>query len=415
VICILNKADPCHDYVFEMYLRQLGRYLVDHRHDVRLVDNLSDAIGGTTVVADASFFTEPVVDRLHSAECRVVAFSLTDSSWPDDVIKPHLAKIDKLFMVTGIQTTNMSREVVVDEDFNITLEPRRFMDEAMWTIFDTMRRAGRIHSLPYVYWNPQPDHIVRRPFSGRSRDVVIRGGSHFKRVLLALFLLRAKRLDGNSGFTVADYFLPRMVDQFRYCQLCRDDFTLAGGRSKLQTIDRPDGCNSPAEWGGDSLHIIDQGAWNNRCPTSYYWLAKKFQDRYGEVDTDLLKKIMVVDMVGHREHFEMLNRAMFTGDLKWIHSIYAAQRFWDGAISGCVNFMPSRIDEQEFFPAMYNGDHYVTFTEDFSNLEHELDIDQDKYEFISNNTRILYDHWIKPTDYRLNTNLLRHISDIING
>lgn len=114
-----------------------------------------------------------------------------------------------------------------------------------------------------------------------------------------------------------------------------------------------------------------------------------------------------------REHLEMLSRITFTSDLKWLFSIYAAQRFWDAAMVGCVNLLPSRTADQDYFPEMYPGEHYLTFGENLNGLELESESDKKLYGEVSANAKALYDSYMRPTDFSIGTPILKHIFDRI--
>jgi len=95
--------------------------------------------------------------------------------------------------------------------------------------------------------------------------------------------------------------------------------------------------------------------------------------------------------------------------LKWEHSIFMPQRFWEAASAGCINILPLRTINQEYFPRVKPGEHYLVFEEDFRNLDLAFQIDEQGYNHAAGEMRRIYDQWIQPTTYPINTNLLNHI------
>lgn len=67
------------------------------------------------------------------------------------------------------------------------------------------------------------------------------------------------------------------------------------------------------------------------------------------------------------------------------------------------------MNDQDYFPAMKDGEDYLTFSDDFSDIS--ATIDEERFNRISNNAFRLWEKWIKPTDYAISTNLLKHIFD----
>lgn len=406
---------PQHDYLFRVYFAALMDYAKDRGVKVNTTDNF-DA-HNDTVLVDTAYLTQEVCDRLRNNGNRLIGLNMIDSSGIAASLVDHMADCQMIFSLTGIQTTNIGHEVEFDERFQPKLVERRFLPEPEWSVFNMMRLTGRLHSLPYVHWErqPEPGHL---PFDQKNGKVLVRGGAHFRRVVLAFFLMRAGLLDENSGFPMKDYFQLEMADQFRFCQDCRGRYFTNDKRYAYRADARPTQCNSPAQWGAQ-LDLSNPGAWNNRCPASFYWLADQFQQQHGPISPALVEDLFNTDFVNASDHQRMLRQSSFTADLKWIHSIYVAQRFWDAAICGTVNLLPSRTMDQEYFPEIKMGDHYSYFPESMEFLNHDLkdglESDQKFQEHIVGNAWSLYTQWIRPTDYKVNTNLLAHILERIEA
>jgi hypothetical protein len=158
----------------------------------------------------------------------------------------------------------------------------------------------------------------------------------------------------------------------------------------------------------------DIGQWNNRCPRSFYWMAEEFQKQHGPVDMNHVEKMLNARWLHPQEYMDMLSRITFTSDYKWVHSIYAPQRFWEAASAGCINILPERTNDQVYFPLMEEGVHYLTYDESMGDLNTEARIDEKRYNDIAGAARELYTKWIEATEYTINNNLLAHIFGEIN-
>jgi hypothetical protein len=403
------------DYLSPTYFQPMRQWLHANSHTVIETD-LLEKTHNAVVLAHGDYLTPDSIATLKNNNCKIVGFSVTDSSWITQSCRSGsvLKDVDLMFALTGIQKVNEGHEIVVDQNFNISLEKRSFLPPDDWSVFDAMRKAGRIQSLPYVHAERQPD-IPSRPYSERSQKVLIRGGNHARRFVLALMLMRKDLLDTNSGFVTGPYFAQGMEPQFRYCDECRWDYE---EHHRARHLPPAEHCNSPAYNPYDGLATIyemhDLGRWNNRCPRSFYWLAEQFEKRHGAIDKIALEKLLNAQWLPAKDHLEMLARITFTSDLKWLFSIYAAQRFWDAASVGCVNLLPARTMDQDYFPVMNRGEHYIVY---FENIAYFTDkgllFTEAEYNSVSSAARALYTEWIQATDYALNTNLLRHIFEQI--
>lgn len=391
------------DYLSPMYFRSMEAYAARNGIQLRRIEDIRSQSSGV-IVANADYFDLDTVNTIKNNGCKLAAFSITDSSYISQSCREAavMSKIDIIFAVTGIQRINEGREMVVKPDFTIGLEDRRFLPDQDWTAFNLMRISGRLKSLPYVHAERQP-HVEAKPYSLRSQKALIRGGHHMRRFILCLKLMERDLLDINSGFITSHYFRDDMNPQFRYCDYCRDQWKKNGGHVYI------DGCNQDCKndhWKrGD---YFDLGGWNNKCPNSFDQLAKLMLGPSRDVAG--IVRLLNGKWLSAEDHLKMLARITFTSDLKWLFSIYAAQRFWDAAMVGCVNLLPSRTADQDYFPAMTPGEHYVLFDENLESLvENTSAMTEAYYDKVSAAAKELYNQWLRPTDYQINTNLLRSI------
>lgn len=398
-IVIYDPRTSQHQYLTEMYFAPMIQYASRNQIVIKDASSLSE-IKNSTVLALADHLNPFHIDTLKNNGNKIVGFSVTDSSWVSQCCREgvHLQKIDLMFMLTGIQKVNHGMEMIVKPDFTIGVEPRQFLPDEDWGVFNAMREAGRLQSLPYVHWERQPS-VEGRPYSTRNQQALIRGGHHMRRFILALKLLEIDKLDCNSGFVTEPYFQDSMNPQFRYCDSCRAEWK---HRRKYPSGNPTShSCTNPM---ARPLDLSDLGAWNNRCPQSFYDVANILG-----VPPAKAESLLNARWLTQQQHLEMLARITFTADLKWLFSIYAAQRFWDAASVGCINLLPSRTADQDYFPKMEAGVHYELFDEHLNSLQGDCIITGAGYDGIAPNAKALYDEWMRPTDYSINTNLLIHI------
>lgn len=398
------------EYFTKMFAAPVRQYATANDIPVRECTDLRKA-RDSHVVLLTDVLSEELIDTLRRNGNRIIGFNVTDSSYISGAIRyaKNLDTVDKIFMVSGVPHTNEGSEIAVDNNFNVTTVPKPFLDAENWAVFDQMRKNGQLLSLPYVPWTPIPT-TVPESYNRRSQKVILRGGGHARRILLSFYLMSHDLLDPNSGFVLHPYFADDMNPQFRFCDQCRTDFResrryeYVPGRSAID-------CNSPVhlKTHPDSWDMTDLGQWNNRCPRSYYWMAEQYFKAGGRVDMPIVEKMLNARWLDPREYLNMLSRITFTSDLKWVHSIYQPQRFWEAASAGCINVLPTRATNQVYFPETLPGVHYMVYDETLKHLDLAFRTDEGDYNRISDKARRLYQEWIAPSVYPINTNLLAHI------
>lgn len=388
------------DYLTKLYFGPLRLYIGTSSTTEQL-----NNIKNVTLICSADHLNAETVRILKENNNTIVGFSITDSSYISEPCRHAdvLKHIDIMFVLTGIQRFNHGFEFTF-QDGAIKLVSKQFLSDEDWGQFCLMRSQGRLHSLPYVPWEPIPDYF-RQPWRARSQKVLMRGGHHMRRFILALEFWKRDLLDVNSGFCSVPYFMDEMRDDFKYCQHCRSIWKANHRKYPFLTTERPDECTNPM-WTKNGLDLSDLGQWNNRCPQSFYAFSESIGIPRYEAEA-----LLNASWLHTHEYMALLSRITFTSDLKWLFSIYAAQRFWDAAAMGCINLLPSRTNDQEYFPPMDDGIHYLTFKEDCSTLQAE--VDESTYDSISEDARDLYERWIQPSEFRTNSNLLQHILAII--
>lgn len=410
-LAIYDPKPYANEYASRMFIEPVKLFALTNSIPVRTVSGLEEPKHATVVLC-TDHLTEERIQMLKNNGNRIAGFNVTDSSYIAGPIRyaPSLPLIDHIFMLSGVQMDNVVKDFRITENFDIEEFDVTFLDQANWDIFSKMRLNRQLHSLPYVPWTPIPD-VERKPWGQRSQKAIIRGGGHSRRFLLALFLMLKDRLDPNSGFVLHPYFADDMNLQFRYCDACRESW-----KKEREAVYHPEhlaGCNSPAKVGGRFI-LSDLGQWNNRCPNSFFWFAEEFQKRHGKVQMDIVAKMLSARWLHPREHMEMLGRILFTSDLKWINSVYHPQRFWEAASAGCISVLPERTVSQQSFPFLRAGINYLTFSNDFSDLDDAFTMPEVEYKAMAAENRHLFEHWMSPTTFPISSNLLRYIFDIMS-
>jgi len=124
------------------------------------------------------------------------------------------------------------------------------------------------------------------------------------------------------------------------------------------------------------------------------------------VEKALKGKSSSTDGLGKR-----LQECMFYGDYKWQSCINFPSRHWHSAREKTITLVPRRTNDQYYFPKTVDGDHYITFSDDFSDLHKVLNITKDQYIHITENCFSQYMNWIKCDKYTLSTKMLARMFD----
>lgn len=415
-----------HDYVAKMFFEPMLRYARQRGIGMQNILNGDIAhtierdallqVKNSTVIALADNLTPELIRQLKENGNKIVAFNCTDSSFVSSSLRltPELELIDRIFLVSGIQRTQFSNELVIGSNFELSIEPKKFMEDGEWAVWDAMRKRGVFESLPYVSWEPLQNH-GGHGYGQRRQKIQFRGGQHFLRVLAYLMANARGLADPASAFLAFHYFADNMDPRYRFCDECRNRWKGYHGKYPYLHAHARGNCNSPAKWGGSmsDFDMSNRGAWDNRCPQSFYWLADRFAEKHGKIDTFALEMAMNGKFMPGRDHLNHVGQTLFSGDFKLIFSIYQPQRFWEVAAMGAINLNAARCADQDTFPALVPGVHYLTFSEDLSNFPST--VDEATYKNVTGAARALYEQWIRPTEFGINTNLLKHIFERIEA
>jgi hypothetical protein len=357
-------------------------------------------IRNETIILDAEHLTPEVIGQLKNNRNKLVAVDINDNSCfcYSYYGSERILDVDLIFKVAGIQKNPLSMNTTVKYDLSFGSTTMKFMDDQNWEIYSAMKAENRIHSLPYVLW--ENFDVPNIPFNRRKNLALVRGGHHYLRVLLLFNLIKYGLVDDNSVFNTNGY-----IGQF--CPNCADIFR--NGRMTMDLIrNMTSDCRLPFE--RTQGFFQDRGDWNNGCPSKYFELAELLGINRRMVENALNGSYLQIT-----DFYDLLNKYTMYSDMKWIFSIYAPPRFWEAACAHTVNHVPCRTADQDYFPEMKAGEHYITYAESFADLEASVDLSQKDYKRIADNAFDLYDKWIKAGQYKLSTNLMDHILDTIES
>lgn len=402
------------DYLSRMYLNPLCAYMRDNGIEATVdVDfiNKRDSI----FIIHGDLLSPERILRIKNSSNTLISFDINDSSYFSSAYQgsPETAVVDLFFKVSGVPKTNYTEELNIDRNFRIFGTQHQYLPEADWPAFEALK--PKIKPLPYVLWTPIVGSGPTRPAKDRTGKVIIRGGAHFWRVVLFLRLVQQGLNDLKSSFSTEAYFNNSMIERFRFCQSCIRE-RQSTGRCSYGTTPDIQNCRSPVMWGtegeffgGPAFGRNEFGHWNNRCPHSFFWLAKEYERCRGPLN-NMVEKALNGAMYPINEFVNDLSCASYTADVKWLQTIYAPPRFWEAASVGTVNLYPKRTSDQDYFPVMEEDTHYITFPNDMTSFP---EVSLDKWEYVSHNALNLYSDWIRGDRYAISTNLLKYITNCI--
>ena len=100
-------------------------------------------------------------------------------------------------------------------------------------------------------------------------------------------------------------------------------------------------------------------------------------------------------------------------------SVDIPPRFWQAANVDPINYLPQWTKNQSEFPEVKEGEHYIAFEEDFSDIDKIMSIMKEQHDLIVNNCRSMYEKWIKPSaPYTASASLLegmhyKYLGDLV--
>jgi len=406
-------------YLTRKYFEPLVDYSQDRGTPITVVGSL-EGLKNVGILAHAEDLTPEVITRLKNDGNKIFSFDINDNTHLcyTYVNTPEAHDLDLIFKVSGLQTTQFSDDIYIDKNLNYSIRSQPFDADVNWKGYDSLIKSGKVMSLPYAPWNELD--LSMPPWEDRVKHCLIRGSNHYFRFHLYLNLLKRNMVDALSHFFTDPYFNPAMADRFRYCPDCIAAREMYGELSYSFYKEHDwKNCNNSVDWGKDEVpddfFITSTGAWNNRCVPMFYWLAEQFEKTHGEVNKDLLQIALNATFLPLDLYTEILHSYILYGDFKWMFSIYAPPRFWEAVNVRVINFVPEFTRDQYYFPEMKEGEHYLTYKVDFSNLEDLQNVNKEQYEYITNNCMKLFQTWIKGDGYVTSTNLLNYILEGIEN
>jgi len=387
------------DYLSIVYLIELRKFCVDNGISIEDIQDLM-TVRNSIVLVHFAYLENGVITRLKENGNTIISFDINDHTYFTDCVShDEIMQIDRIFKIAGIQKTESSYEVQIDDDLNYSRKKMTFRGGNYGKYFDVVA-ADKMRPLPHAPWNPVVSDPV--PWQDRNKLVLLRGSHQYLRVHLFLHLVKNGLVDQMSMFPASMY-------THQYCDGCVQAYKDHGRITYENMTDTP--CRLKY-WKGNFMDDAD--AWNNKCVPRYLDLAKMFHEKHGGFDVYLFERAF--DAQWSTDWMNtILNRYLFYADFKWIFSIYTPPRFWEAAGAGTINLVTERLIDQEQFPKIEKDVHYLTFKEDFSDLNSVRDVTREQFEEISNNCLDLYNTWIKPERYGISENLLKHIMEEIEN
>lgn len=382
----------------------------------------ADAICDAVVMVHGDRLPPERIQRIKDNGNKLVVWDVNDSSYFSSayIHSPEQDLIDLIFKISGVPKRNEVNEVNLDRNFQVQVSQEKYLPDPQWEQFDKIRQSGRIKPLPYVLWNQIVPHgTPNRPANHRSGKVLIRGGNHFWRVVLAFRLMQEGLLDERSEFATAAYFKPEMERRFQYCDACKME-KAQHGRSLYDAPLRPKDCTNPKTcwhlpgefFGGPMFGRHEFGMTNNRCPHSFLHLAKEYERCRGPLDKNFLEKLFNGDMRDVSAFTEDLSQASYAGDLKWLLTINLPPRFWEAASVGTPSFYATRTADQDYWPHVTAGEHYFTYPEDMQDFGIR-ERSTEEWTAVSQAVHALYNDKMRPTEHAISNALLEYMANAI--
>lgn len=413
----LIHDEQSNDYLSKLYWQPLLDY--DSRFS-RI--NTTDGVANSVILLHGDKLKPERIERLKFLGNRIISFDINDSSYLSSAHAntPEQHEIDLIFKVSGVPKQNEIAETNLDGDFRILVSREKYLPDEQWAKFELLR--SRIRPLPYVLWHPlTPSQAPVVPHSQRNGKVLLRGGNHFWRVILAFRLMQDGLLDERSEFATAARFTSNMERRFQYCEACKTE-KVEHGRSLYDAPPRKEGCTSPvANWGEDGSFFggpmfgrREFGKWNNVCPNSYMWLARQFEARCGPLDAPFLEKLFNGDMRPDHEFVQDLSHASYAGDFKWLNTVNLPPRFWEAASVGTPSLYAARTANQDYWPHVEAGVHYATFREDMTTFDIR-DVSPQDWSEMSRAVKDLYETKMRGTNHAISNDLLKYMVEGIES
>lgn len=402
-----------------MYWAPLLAYGPAHGLPVQMAQNEAE-LRDCVAMVHGDRLTPERIQRLKDANCKVCSWDVNDSSYLSSayIHSPEQNLVDLIFKISGVPKQNEVNELNLDRNFQIQVSREKYLPDDKWEEFLKIR--PKIRPLPYALWHPLVPHgTPNRPANHRSGKVLVRGGNHFLRVILAFRLMQEGLLDARSEFATAAYFSPGMEKRFQYCDGCKAE-KAQHGRCRIDAPVRRSECTNPVTgwelegefFGGPMFGRHEFGMWNNKCPHSFLFLAKEYERCRGPLDHPFLEKLFNGDMRDASAFTEDLSQASYAGDFKWLNSINLPPRFWEAASVGTPSLYAARSDDQDYWPHVTAGEHYFTYPEDMLDFGIR-DRSPEDWTRVSQAVHALYNDKMRGTEYAISNSLLEHVTNSI--
>lgn len=408
-------------YLSAMFWSPLLAYAEAKGHLIARVDN-TDGLRDCAVMVHGDKLSPSRIRQLRDQNVTIICWDINDSSYMSSsfIHSPEQNELSLIFKVSGIPKQNEVNEVNLDRNFQIKISREKYLPDEQWQQFSAIRH--KIKPLPYVLWHP----LVGRdapvvPQKDRSGKVLIRGGNHFWRVILAFRLMQDGLLDERSEFHTSAYFSNSMERRFQYCNACKREKREHGmslydspttPERRAQCTNPVTGWELPGEFfGGPMFGRHEHGLYNNKCPHSFFFLAKEFERLRGPLDKGFLQRLFNGGMRPQEDFVRDLSRASYAGDAKWTNTVNLPPRFWEAASVGTPSYYMARTEDQDYWPHVNLGEHYFSYREEMMGLHdvHAYSSHSSWWSDVSAAVKALYEDKIRGTDYAVSNALLEYM------
>jgi hypothetical protein len=413
------------DYLTRYVFPAMKEYGADTGRPVKQIDNHT-GIKNSTILLEAQYLSPQVIIKLKMDNNFIVSFDINDNTCLCNSYfqRWEAAHIDLVFKYAGILNQTQTTELDINGNFDYSAKPVIAWHNywAEWTIYDQLKKENKFVPCAYTPWDtkkPPKNEFV--PFEKRRKTCLIRGGLHYLRYHLFLMLLKHGLADQNSMFDMQPYHLEQMRADMRFCPNCCKAYLSPEGLTWDYYKNNKHICNQRNKsWQGspvrkDMVNTSNLHLWNNECLPSYYWLTERWIDAHGGIDITAVEKALNGKLVAVPEFERQLQECLFYGDYKWLNCINFPMRHWHSAREKTITLVPRRTNDQYYFPRAVDGDHYITFADDFSDLHTALNITKAQYTHITENCFTQYMKWINSDKYTLSTNMLKRMFDSIEA
>lgn len=409
------------DYLTRYVFPAMVAYGADTGRPIKIADTEDIcSFSNHTILCEAQHLDPKKIIKLKINENDLVSFDINDNTCLCNHYyqRWEASHIDLIFKYSGIMRRPQTNEISISHKFEYDAKPVMAWHNywAEWSIYTDLRDSRKMVPCAYTPWDTSKEITTSfKPFEERRKTCLIRGGLHYLRYHLFLMLVKYGLADKNCGFDAGPYHQEAMRADMRFCPECCKAYNSPGGLTYKHYKSNQFVCNQRNKGWQDKhkkknfMDIPNLHLWNNECLPSFYWLLDEWAQYHGGIDTDLVSSALNQPIVAVPEFERMMQECVFYGDFKWMNCINFPMRHWHAVREKTITLVPRRTRDQYYFPKAIEGEHYIAFADNFSDLHRLADITKEQYEHITEKCLGQYIAWIRSDKYTLNTNMLERM------